>query len=224
MAAEDKDKKKQPEPSQRNEPPKLAVAAGQRRVPQLDFVRGIAILLVMEFHFNTVPTTNVVQRGVERFLKATGWMGVDLFFVLSGFLVGGLLVQESHRTGTIRIGRFLLRRMFKIWPAYYFYLFYEIVLHRHPLSSFAWQNLLNIQNYAGTSLVHTWSLAVEEHFYLLLPITLFAIYRIPKLRRRTPSILLFLCLMVLCARVITVYHFVNGDIPLATHNRLHCLL
>src|ERR1700730_9432597 len=98
--------------------------AESRRVMQLDFVRGIAILLVMEFHFLTVPIQNPLARAFEFFFKRIGWMGVDLFFVLSGFLVGGLLIQELLKARSIRIRRFLFRRMFKIWPAYYFYILF----------------------------------------------------------------------------------------------------
>ena len=187
-------------------------------------MRGIAILLVMEHHFFSVTPTNWVEQFLEIFGRQTGWMGVDLFFVLSGFLVGGLLVQELQRTQTIRVGRFLLRRMFKIWPGYYFYVFFEILLHRHPLHTFLWQNLLNIQNYAGSSLLHTWSLSVEEHFYLLLPVTLLLIYRSPRLRRWTPHILLSLCLLVLLGRLISVFHSGVGNIPLETHTRIDGLL
>jgi peptidoglycan/LPS O-acetylase OafA/YrhL len=212
------------EPSEAAEPPKRAADPGQRRVVQLDFVRGIAILLVMEHHFFSVTPTNWVEQFLEIFGRQTGWMGVDLFFVLSGFLVGGLLVQELQRTQTIRVGRFLLRRMFKIWPGYYFYVFFEILLHRHPLHTFLWQNLLNIQNYAGSSLLHTWSLSVEEHFYLLLPVTLLLIYRSPRLRRWTPHILLSLCLLVLLGRLISVFHSGVGNIPLETHTRIDGLL
>ena len=99
-----------------------------------------------------------------------GCAGVDLFFVLSGFLVGGLLLKEWKAKGKVDGFRFLKRRAFKIWPAYYFFLLAVVIFHEHPLHTFLLGNLLNIQNYVGTSIAHTWSLAVEEHFYLLLAI------------------------------------------------------
>lgn len=64
--------------------------------------------------------------------------------------------------------RFLKRRAFKIWPAYYFFLLTAAAFHVRPLRSFFWQNFFNVQNYVPSTLYHTWSLAVEEHFYLLL--------------------------------------------------------
>jgi len=194
------------------------------RVVQLDFVRGIAILMVIDFHAIFLPTDNLFGRLNHFVGTRVGWMGVDLFFVLSGFLVGGLLVQEVTRTGTIRVQRFLVRRMLKIWPAYYFYILFQIVIRRHPLDSFLWQNLLNIQNYVGTSLKHTWSLAVEEHFYLLLPVVLLWVYKSNHLRPHVRLILMGVCAVVLCVRVATFP--ISGPVRTEweTHTRLDSLL
>lgn len=197
---------------------------GGGRVIQLDFVRGIAILGVMKFHFLTVPVANPVARFIDLLSKRLGWMGVDLFFVLSGFLVGGLLVQELLKTEHLRIGRFLFRRIFKIWPAYYVYILFQIIARKHPLGSFAWQNLLNIQNYAGTSLNHTWSLAVEEHFYVFLPLLLLFIYKRGSLRKRLIPILASICVLVLAGRIVQVYGFQSHDPQWYTHSRIDGLL
>jgi peptidoglycan/LPS O-acetylase OafA/YrhL len=202
--------------------PRVTKAPG--RVIQLDFVRGIAILAVMAYHFHTVPVHNPAARVFDFASKRIGWIGVDLFFVLSGFLVGGLLVQELLKTDTVRVKRFLLRRMMKIWPAYYVYLLFQIVIRRHPLGSFAWQNILNVQNYAGTSLDHTWSLAVEEHFYLALPPLLVLLYRTRRLRERIVPILLACCALVLCGRIVSVYWLHSGDPQWKTHARIDSLL
>jgi peptidoglycan/LPS O-acetylase OafA/YrhL len=137
-----------------------------KREIELDFIRGIAILLVLDFHYkgHSIFLYPFKLMGFSNF----GWAGVDLFFVLSGFLVGGLLLKEWKVKGKVAGFRFLKRRAFKIWPAYYFFLFAVAVFHVHPLHTFLLGNLLNIQNYVGTSIAHTWSLAVEEHFYLFL--------------------------------------------------------
>jgi peptidoglycan/LPS O-acetylase OafA/YrhL len=201
------------------------VAAGLgSRVIQLDFVRGLAILLVISYHAMTLEDMNRPVQQILSAAKHVGWMGVDLFFVLSGFLVGGLLVQEWMKSGTIRIGRFLVRRMFKIWPAYYFYIFFQIAAHRHPLGTFWWQNLLNIQNYAGTSLDHTWSLAVEEHFYLFLPVVLLWIYRNRYTRSCVIQTLLCLCIAVLIIRTASYIVSGPGATQWHTHTRLDSLL
>lgn len=140
---------------------------------ELDFVRGIAILLVMGFHYS-FPATGSPLDSIAGTWKAVGWIGVDLFFVLSGFLVGGLLMKEYKATGAIIPRRFLVRRAFKIWPPLYVLVLFHVALGRHPLEAFFWQNLLHVQNYFGTSIAQTWSLAVEEHFYLLLAFVLWA--------------------------------------------------
>ncbi len=140
-------------------------AQDAKRQVELDFVRGIAILLVLHFHSSSAnvfvyPTPNLP-------LINFGWAGVNLFFVLSGFLVGGLLCKEWLRTGAVDAKRFLWRRAFKIWPGYYALVAAYVITRKQPLDTFLWQNLANIQNYTGTSISHSWSLAVEEHFYLL---------------------------------------------------------
>jgi peptidoglycan/LPS O-acetylase OafA/YrhL len=132
---------------------------------QIDFLRGIAIILVLLRH-----------RNINEYLFRYGWVGVDLFFVLSGFLVGGLLLAEYKTFGNIKPLHFLARRGFKIYPGYYvlilvrvLYLVWltwdgKLVFYRNHV----WNNVLFIQNYYPNILGPTWSLAVEEHFYFLL--------------------------------------------------------
>ena len=144
---------------------------GKPRRIEIDFVRGIAILMVMMVHMRVPEPSGVLP--LDFFKSAMmyfGGSGVTLFFVLSGFLVGGLLMKEYKDTQHVRAGRFLLRRMFKIWPAYYFFLAFHAVARHHPFHSFFWQNFFHIQNYVGSSIMQTWSLGVEEHFYLAMPL------------------------------------------------------
>jgi peptidoglycan/LPS O-acetylase OafA/YrhL len=134
-----------------------------------------------------------------------GWLGVDLFFVLSGFLIGGLLVTELQKHGRIDITRFLVRRGLKIYPAYFVFIAYLMLMP--AAKSFAqegnawattveewvryWPNLLFLQNYVGSNPAgHTWSLAVEEHFYLTLPFALAALAAIGRV-----GVLIPLCLV-----------------------------
>ncbi|BDI30444.1 acyltransferase [Capsulimonas corticalis] len=149
------------------------------RMMQLDFLRGIAILLVICFH-GVVPARSAgVLAPITMHLNRMGWSGVDLFFVLSGFLVGGLLFKECLSTGRLDVRRFFVRRIFKIWPSYYLFLIYLAVrMHftsdeeRAGTSRSLIPNLLHYQNYIVPFRGHTWSLAVEEHFYLILPLLL----------------------------------------------------
>jgi peptidoglycan/LPS O-acetylase OafA/YrhL len=138
-----------------------------KREIELDFIRGIAILLVLDFH---APTSILLAPFKWAGFHHFGWAGVDVFFVLSGFLVGGLLISEWKSHSQINSKRFLIRRGFKIWPQYYFFLL-VMLLTGHRGVHALWGNLLNVQNYVG-GVAHTWTLAVEEHAYVLLALGL----------------------------------------------------
>lgn len=163
----------------------LATLSSSRNLP-LDVLRGVAILLVFGRHLELPRPEGLVGAVAEAWFRV-GWIGVDLFFVLSGFLIGGLLVAELRKRGRIDIVRFLIRRGFKIYPAYYVFIAYLVAMPMlkgwlagqdvATLGATQWQlywpNLLFLQNYVGSNPAgHTWSLAVEEHFYLLLPFAL----------------------------------------------------
>ncbi len=174
------------------------------RAIELDFLRGIAILAVMGYHFRSVDPgfsfISVAQYPFTHF----GREGVNLFFTLSGFLVGGLLLKQYGERGTIDARRFIIRRIFKIWPAYYALIAFHAIVHRHPLDSFLVQNLTHLQNYFGTSISQTWSLAVEEHFYLFLPAVLLVFARWRLGARTMLAVLGVACLSVLAIRSIAV--------------------
>jgi peptidoglycan/LPS O-acetylase OafA/YrhL len=154
------------------------------RLPALDVLRAAAIALVLGRHALYLANWDLdrLPPGLRVVLEPWyrgGWIGVDLFFVLSGFLVAGLLFKDFRESGRLAVGRFLVRRAFKIYPAYYLMLgFTAIVIARtvpgpFPVGPFV-REALFIQNYWPAVWDHTWSLAVEEHFYLLLPVLLVA--------------------------------------------------
>ena len=132
----------------------------QYRLRELDFLRGIAIILVLFRH-----------QYLFDFTQKMGWIGVDLFFVLSGFLVSGLLFKEYIKFGSIKPGLFLIRRGFKIYPVYYlFYLLYltPILIKGNLNLTGFFSDMFFLQNYIwgwGYAYAPSWSLAVEEHFY-----------------------------------------------------------
>lgn len=196
---------------------------GSRSI-DLDFVRGVAILLVIGFHALSPPTPYPLFRATEATLKAVGWSGVDLFFVLSGFLVGGVLLSEYKKTQTLDVKRFVIRRGLKIWPAYYFYILFQAVVRRHPIQSFLLANLLHIQNYVASSLAHTWTLSVEEHFYLLLSISLgWMILRRWPVHKMIVLFASLLCL-ILAIRCATWHWGLEDMAQHATHTRIDSLL
>jgi hypothetical protein len=91
------------------------------RSRSLDILRLVAVLLVLGRHMEPFPLSfgKNVTFYATRLWQNGGWAGVDLFFVLSGYLIGGLLFAEAKRSGNLRVSRFLLRRGLKIYPAFY---------------------------------------------------------------------------------------------------------
>jgi peptidoglycan/LPS O-acetylase OafA/YrhL len=142
-------------------------------VPALDFFRTIAVVLVFAGHaFGALAMPAWTK---YLLISHYGWTGVDLFFVLSGFLIGSQLWSELKRTNTVDVGKFFLMRGFRIWPLYYAfaaYIFVRAFFTGQPLPGF-WTDLLYLSNYNHTYIGGSWSLSSEEQFYLFLPAILF---------------------------------------------------
>lgn len=154
------------------------------RVRQLDVLRGIAILLVLGFHSPVHPDAfGPLLEPLMTVWRRCGWVGVDLFFVLSGFLVSGLLFREHARHGRLRLGHFLIRRGLKIYPAFYVFMALTLGAWMALGHAVAWRPVLTtaafLQNYFEPLPYwrHTWSLAIEEHFYLLVGLVLLLLSR-----------------------------------------------
>jgi peptidoglycan/LPS O-acetylase OafA/YrhL len=170
--------------------------------PGLDGLRGVAILLVLASH-GGVP-------GVDR----AGAVGVGLFFTLSGFLIATLLLEEGARTGRVSIGNFYRRRALRLLPALFLMLAFVTAANTvlpgftHLRSQLG--SLLYFNNWvrafdapAGVdALAHTWSLSIEEQFYLVVPFVVIAL-------RRRPRTLIALCLgaslFAVIERLVMVY-------------------
>src|SRR5277367_1234415 len=173
------------------------------RNKRLDVLRCVAILLVIGHHAQTFPVWT-----------RTGWVGVDLFFVLSGFLISGLLYSEYKKRQNISVGRFFIRRGLKIYPAFYFFLLAtlaaQLLLYKGsvPLKPYLYE-MLFIQNYHFAIWQHTWSLAVEEHFYIALALLLLALVRFLPARSNPfasiPRIFVFVAFACILLRVLTIW-------------------
>ncbi len=153
----------------------------RERQPGLDLLRALAIIIVVVYHAALFGFK--LPRRVDRF----GWIGVDLFFVLSGYLIGGQLLASLARDQRIKLGRFFTRRALRIMPAYFIVLAIYFLLpawREYPeMAQPLWKFLLSVQNIAlhgGTAFSHAWSLAVEDQFYLALPFLLLFLYRRPR--------------------------------------------
>ena len=148
----------------------------RERQPGLDLLRALAIIVVVIYHAALFGFK--LPGRIDRF----GWIGVDLFFVLSGYLIGGQLLAPLARDQRMNLGRFFSRRILRIMPAYFVVLAIYFLLpswrEYSEMSQPLWKFLLSIQNiglHGGTAFSHAWSLAVEDQFYLALPfILLFA--------------------------------------------------
>ncbi len=173
------------------------------RVFGLDIVRTVAILLVVCGH--TLEHSKVPEwlRNINRL----GGLGVELFFVLSGFLIGGIIVELIHskRFETIKhLGRFWSRRWLRTLPLYYFFLIVYLRYDwRGPTSIRAhWEYLVFLQNFAWRCpdfFITTWSLTIEEYFYLLFPIAFYLLHRLLRdpMRCLRWSVMLFIAVPLL---------------------------
>jgi peptidoglycan/LPS O-acetylase OafA/YrhL len=190
--------------------------AKQPRIPELDGLRGLAILLVVSVHYLYDPDANL-PLGLH-FLQnffVLGWTGVDLFFVLSGFLIGGILLDVRSSPNYFKT--FYIRRFFRIVPLYYAWIFCLIgvlLLTGTPLQTQSsqpgvnwslWGHLLFLQNWWLIHQPHlavwwlgvTWTLAIEEQFYLVAPFVVRFLSR-----RRLITLLSVVILAAPCLRII----------------------
>jgi peptidoglycan/LPS O-acetylase OafA/YrhL len=133
-------------------------------------MRCAATLLVLFHHSAVLPS-----------ISQMGYVGVDMFFVLSGFLISGLLYKEYQKRGAISFKRFFIRRGLKIYPAFYAMLLVTFIVQLAAGKLSGWgayaREILFVQDYKPAIWLHCWSLGVEEHFYILLPILLLLLIR-----------------------------------------------
>ncbi|WP_395648688.1 acyltransferase family protein [Thermomonas sp.] len=171
---------------------------GQRgeHLPGLDLLRAIAVLWTMQFHSFIVGGLGADWKWLERY----GWMGVDLFFVLSGFLIGGQVLRPLAQGVRPSLRTFYLKRAFRILPAFWVVLAVYLLwpeFREAPGIEPWWKFALFVVNLdidyaANAAFSHAWSLCVEEHFYLVFPM-------LALLLTRRPSVLKFwaVCVAVL---------------------------
>ncbi len=146
------------------------------RIPSLDGLRTISVTLVVIAHFlYTVGYSDYLNLGI---------LGVRFFFVISGFLITGLLLKEFNKTRSISLTKFYFRRTLRIFPPYYFYLLVLFIATKFGLFDVPGKSFIAPVTYTSNyfaseywELLHTWSLSVEEQFYLIYPFILLVLGR-----------------------------------------------
>ena len=177
------------------------------KMPELDSLRGVAILLVVFYHGFFWSNKLTGLSGPAKFfvnLTRFGWLGVNLFFVLSGFLITGILLDSRAQKHYFR--RFYVRRALRILPAFYalllILLFIPSQSRAYLLLSFFY--LSNLASPLGIPMTYTmlWSLAVEEHFYFVWPVAV---------RVLSSRILMVLAAAIVCSEpLLRAWYFVRG--------------
>jgi peptidoglycan/LPS O-acetylase OafA/YrhL len=180
--------------------------ASSRSIPSLDGLRAISVMMVISAHMNA-PLTRLIPSLPFWLYLDWGALGVQVFFVISGFLITHLLLKELSATGTVRLRRFYFRRALRIFPPFYLYLAVALALTLAGFfpgsgrafvvaGTYTW-------NYLGGGsdlLEHTWSLSLEEQFYLLWPAAL--LYFGP---RKSATLAVWVIVLSPLSRIVTYY-------------------
>ncbi|MDN4053281.1 acyltransferase [Massilia sp. YIM B02763] len=179
------------------------------RLQGLDTLRACAIVLVLVSHYagfvSHAPTFGI--------LGNVGWSGVDLFFVLSGYLIGNQLLAPVARGETSSTGSFFARRLLRTLPNYYAMLAIYLLLPHGPIAGSGmpplWQMLTFTQNIGlayGQTFTHSWSLCIEEQFYVVLPLAVLALARVRRPARLAWCVLLGAAALGVAARAAAMLH------------------
>ncbi|MEH7299374.1 acyltransferase family protein [Neobacillus drentensis] len=184
-----------------------------KRVFGLDIVRSLAIILVLCAHsldhFIIPNSTGGIGWLASQVTYPIGFFGVEMFFVLSGFLIGGIIIRDVVEKGTFNsLFNFFLRRWFRTLPLYYLVVLFLILFP--TLEEFSWTNLFFIQNFDSRDLLFnpiSWSLSVEEWFYLTIPLIMLVLLNFNN-KKNKETIFFFVCFFVIALsyvlRVVTV--------------------
>jgi peptidoglycan/LPS O-acetylase OafA/YrhL len=196
------------------------------RVRELDGLRGVAVLTVVVYHAQVVL---IPSRGV--WLR-NGFLGVDLFFVLSGFLITSLLVREYRRRGRVGVGAFYRRRAMRLLPALAVFLVALVVYKAIRGGSLAEtrDGTLSVLFYYSNwrfakclcgpeEIGHLWSLAVEEQFYLIWPFLLLVLLTAAALARRLSVAIVLLVVAIVAVVLARIRLWEIGAPPLALYER-----
>lgn len=185
-----------------------------RRIFGLDLMRAVAILMVLSSHCLWIyPESNSF---FAQLLKLFGFLGVEIFFVLSGFLIGKILLQSflKHDFSFSHTIKFLRRRWFRTLPNYFLILLANIIIAGiigYKIESL-WKYFFFFQNFSGPMpafFPESWSLSVEEWAYVVLPLLLLSVAYITKPKNKSLFFIILLCLLLILSLVAKVYFYGN---------------
>jgi peptidoglycan/LPS O-acetylase OafA/YrhL len=200
----------------------LETINNKNRISSLDIFRGVAIIIVVLFHFDYLNL---------------GYLGVDLFFVISGLLVSRPLLNSLKNDEKISFWKFFLSRGFKIWPSFYFFIFLASVIAIFAFNPISPTKIIDLnylprylffyKNYSPPphfwTFDHIWSLCVEEHFYILLPL-IFIILDYLRLNKKNTIFFTIVLLVVFgIASKLVGYITKFAEYPSYTNNRIDAL-
>jgi peptidoglycan/LPS O-acetylase OafA/YrhL len=157
-------------------------------IPSLDGLRALSVAIVILSHTKSLLPSPIAKSGLFRYAIGGGLHGVQVFFVISGYLITTLLLREYDRTGTVSFKRFYARRALRIFPPFYTYFAILAILwiigvipeHWPTYLASATYTFIYLPNPQGWYVEHAWSLSIEEQFYLLWPALLLFAHRYTK--------------------------------------------
>jgi peptidoglycan/LPS O-acetylase OafA/YrhL len=157
--------------------PRTTCGTAGHDIPSLDGLRAVSIAIVILSHTRSLLPAPIANYGLFRYIIGGGLHGVQIFFVISGFLITTLLLREFDRTGAVSFKRFYARRALRIFPPFYIYFAVLAILWIAGIIPEHWPTYLASATYTfvylpnphGWCVEHAWSLSIEEQFYLLWP-------------------------------------------------------
>jgi peptidoglycan/LPS O-acetylase OafA/YrhL len=199
-------------------------------IPSLDGLRALSIAIVILSHTKSLLPAPIANSGLFRYIIGGGLHGVQIFFVISGFLITTLLLREFDRTCAVSFKRFYARRSLRIFPAFYTYFVVLAILWLAGVIPEHWPTYLAAATYTfvylpnpqGWYVVHAWSLSIEEQFYLLWPALLIFAHR----RHKSISVAVAIAIAAIMpiARVLLYRTLLNPERAIVTSSSADTLI